>query len=335
MARSTFEGPILSGDQRFPPFRNVGYTDLVQFCDIDLTNVTPSTALFSGGSGQFVNSNVIPNQLATVYTPSATVYPPAAQTIPADTATNVYRGAVMYLPYGSNLNDITIDCGNLVTVSGGTAALTSATVYVSNNYTAAAGTPRYYQTGSVTAVGRQALSTFTVNQLYNQQIGTSGDITNPPASSQGSGPTSSLVSQLVFTVAIVGTALDTRVATATVAGAVIADTVGTFTCTSNAFLAVGQTLTISGAFGGTGSLTGYANPTSYLIATTSGGAGTVTGFKITNLDGSAVVTTAGTPTGLTYTISSALSGRFYFTARYTQLDGNIGSQTVYPYGNFD
>jgi hypothetical protein len=335
MARSTFEGPILSGDQRFSPFRNVGYTDLVQFCDIDLTNTTAGTAFYGGGSGQFVNGNGIPNQNATVYSPSATVYPPAAQTIPADTATNVYRGAVIYLPYGSNLNDITIDCGNLVTVSGGTAALTSATVYVSNNYTAAAGTARYYQTGSVTAVGRQTLTAFTVAQAYNQQIGTPGDITNPPAASQGSGPYSSLVSQLVFTVAIVGTALGTRTSTEVVAGAAIADTVGTFTCTSNSFLAIGQTLTISGTFGGTGSLTGYTNPTSYLIATATGGAGTVTGFKITNLDGSPVTTTAGTPTGLTYTISSALSGRFYFTARYTQLDGTIGSQTVYPYGNFD
>jgi type 1 fimbria pilin len=120
-----------------------------------------------------------------------------------------------------------------------------------------------------------------------------------------------------------------------VAGAAIADTIGTFTCTSNAFLAVGQTLTISGTFGGTGSLTGYANSTSYLIATATGGAGTITGFKIVNLDGTAVVTTAGTPTGLTYTISSALAGRFNFTARYTQLDGNIGTTTTYPFGNFD
>jgi hypothetical protein len=29
MARSTFEGPVLSGTQRFGNFRNVGYVDLV------------------------------------------------------------------------------------------------------------------------------------------------------------------------------------------------------------------------------------------------------------------------------------------------------------------
>ena len=335
MARATFEGPILAGDNRFGPLRNVGYTEAVQTAYLDILNTTNNSSGYSGGSGIFVRSNSIPNTQATVYSPSATVYPPTAQTIPADSATNIYRGAVMYLPYGSTLNDVFVDCGNPVAVSGGSAALTSATVYVSNNYTAAAGTAKYFQTGSITAAGRQSLSTFTTAQLYNQQLGTTGDITNPPASGQGTSPTSNLVSQVVFTLAIVGTALNTAVGTATVAGAVIADTIGTFTCTSNAFLAVGQTITLSGTYGGTGSISGYSNPTSYLVATATGGAGTVTGFKIINLDGSPVTTTAGTPTGITYTISSALSGRFNFTARYTQLDGNIGSQTVYPYGNFD
>jgi hypothetical protein len=28
-------------------------------------------------------------------------------------------------------------------------------------------------------------------------------------------------------------------------------------------------------------------------------------------------------------------GKFYFTVRYTQLDGSIGTTTTYPYGNFD
>ena len=335
MGRSTFEGPILAGDNRFGPLRNVGYTEAVQTAYLDILNTTNNSSGYSGGSGIFVRSNGIPNTQATVYTPSATVYPPTAQTIPADSATNVYRGAVMYLPYGSTLNDVFVDCGNPVAVSGGSAALTSATVYVSNNYTAAAGTAKYFQTGSITAAGRQSLSTFTTAQLYNQQLGTTGDITNPPASGQGTSPTSNLVSQVVFTLAIVGTGLGTRTTTETVAGAVIADTIGTFTCTSNAFLAVGQTITLSGTYGGTGSITGYTNPTSYLVATATGGAGTVTGFKIINLDGSAVTTTAGTPTGITYTISSALSGRFLFTARYTQLDGNIGTSTAYPYGNFD
>jgi hypothetical protein len=142
------------------------------------------------------------------------------------------------------------------------------------------------------------------------------------------------MSQVVFTVAIVGTNL-TSLATSTVAGVAVSNTTGTFTCTSNAFLAVGQKLTISGTFGGAGSITGYTDPTTYIVSAVSGGAGTVTGFTLTTLAGVALTTTAGTPTGLTYTIANPLSGRFYFTCRYTQLDGNIGNTTTYPYGNFD
>ena len=80
MARSTFEGPILSGDKRFGAFRNVGYTQLVQNADLDLSNNVVATATYSGASGQFVNSNGIPNSNATIYQPSASVYPSVVQT---------------------------------------------------------------------------------------------------------------------------------------------------------------------------------------------------------------------------------------------------------------
>lgn len=238
MGRSTFSGPIISGDNKFPPFRNVGYADLAQFCDIDLSNNTTNTAMYSGSSGQFVNSNVFGastgpiNTSGTVFTPSATAAA-TAQTIPADTATNVYRGCVMYLPAGVTLHDAFADLGVVVGVAGGTAALTSATVYVSNNYTAAAGTPTYFATAAVTTVGRQSLATFTATQITNQAQ-TSTDIVGTNGMPN--------MSQVVFTVAIVGTDLDTR---------------------------------------------------------------------------------------------TALTGKFYFTLRYAQLDYNIGNPTTYPNGNFD
>ena len=66
MARATFEGPILAGDSRFGPLRNVGYADLVQSTSIVLTNTTNGTAGYGGLSGQFVNGNTIPNVNATV-----------------------------------------------------------------------------------------------------------------------------------------------------------------------------------------------------------------------------------------------------------------------------
>jgi hypothetical protein len=233
MARSTFEGPILSGDNRFGALRNVGYSQLVQNVDLDLSVTTNGSANYAGGSGQFVSSNGIPNVNATVYTPSASTYPSVVQTIPADTATNVYRGAVFYVPTGADLDNIYIDCLALVAVTGGSAAITSQTVYISNNYTAAAGTAAYFNTGAISATGRQSLSTFTATQMGNQTA-TSTDIL------QANGQPN--ISQVVVTIAIVGTALDTR---------------------------------------------------------------------------------------------TALTGKYNFTLQYTQPDNNIGTRTVYPYGNFD
>jgi hypothetical protein len=56
-------------------------------------------------------------------------------------------------------------------------------------------------------------------------------------------------------------------------------------------------VTIAGTAGGTGSITGYSNPTTYAISATNGS----TTFTLQTLVGGAIVTTAGTPTGLTYT----------------------------------
>lgn len=199
MARSTFEGPILSGDSRFGPLRNVGYSMLAQHIDVNFATTTANTAGYGGGSGVFVNGNGIPNAPAVVYTPGTSTY--AAVTIPADTATNVYRGVVCYLPAGCDLDGVNVDCQTVVAVAGGTASLTTATAYVSNNYTVAAGTPTYFSTGSITAVGRQALSTFTATQITNQS-NTSTDIIQPNGQPN--------LSQVVITIALVGTNLDTR-----------------------------------------------------------------------------------------------------------------------------
>ena len=190
MARSTFEGPVLSGTQRFGAFRNVGYASLVQSATLNIANTTPNTAGFGGSSGIFVDSNGIPNATTTVYTPStSTTY--TATSIPADSAT-VYRGFVAYLPAGSRINDIFVDIGVVTTFTSG--SLTSVQVLVSNDYTAAAGTATYAQTAVLTspAVGRQSFAAFSATQLANQQS-TSTDIIQI----NGEPP----LSQVVFTVA--------------------------------------------------------------------------------------------------------------------------------------
>ena len=77
----------------------------------------------------------------------------------------------------------------------------------------------------------------------------------------------------------------------------ITGTTGTFTCSATT-LEVGQQITISGSAGGTGSISGYTTGTSYYIIAING----TTAFTLSATPGGApITTTAGTPTGLTYT----------------------------------
>ena len=95
---------------------------------------------------------------------------------------------------------------------------------------------------------------------------------------------------------------------------VISNTSGGFSCTATSLpLVSGQQLTVSGTFGGTGSITGYANPTTYYIISTNGS----TTFQLsTTAGGSNITTTAGTPTGLTYKVNN---GYLTTTGNTTQL----------------
>jgi hypothetical protein len=89
----------------------------------------------------------------------------------------------------------------------------------------------------------------------------------------------------------------------TISGVAISGTGGQFTCTATT-IAVGNLIAISGTFGGTGSITGYSNPTTYKVSAITGSGSAVTGFTLTTTGDSAIVTTAGTPTGLTYSNNS-------------------------------
>ena len=172
MARSTFSGPILSGDQRFGALRDVGYTALAQFASLTFTNTTVNTAGYAGASTQFVGSNGIPNSNAVVYSPSATVYPPVAATPTADSATEVYRGFVAYLPINSRIEDLIVDIGVVPTQTGAT----STSLYISNGFNTGT-TPQYGSVATLTT-GRNAI-TVSATQLGNWQA-TSADITNVP-----------------------------------------------------------------------------------------------------------------------------------------------------------
>jgi len=194
MARSTFEGPILAGDNRFGPFRNVGYTNLTQNGYLNLLNNVANTAGYSGASTQFAVGNNIPNGNATIYTPSSTVpYTSSAVVTPtADTTSNIYRGFVCYIPAGSDIDIAIIDVA--VVPTGGT--ISTIKMYLSNTFTAEGGTPLYGSVASISATGRQTFA-YTAAGVTNAN--------NTPADIVGVNNNQQL-SQIVFTLSIAGSA---------------------------------------------------------------------------------------------------------------------------------
>jgi len=212
MARSTFEGPILQGNNRFGPLRNVGYVESVQSLFLDLTNVTAGTAGYAGGNSQFVTSNGIPNTNSPVYTAAGgTTLPPVAVTPTADTTSLLYRGGVIFVPVGSIIRDIIVDIPAVQTLTTGT--VTGMQVLVSNGFTAAAGTARYLTLGTTSSTftaGRQNLTTqYSVTQLANLLAGTTADIANPTGANTD--PNGSQVSQVVVTLATTVSGADAAV----------------------------------------------------------------------------------------------------------------------------
>ena len=82
-------------------------------------------------------------------------------------------------------------------------------------------------------------------------------------------------------------------------------TAGQFTCGAST-LAAGDRVTITGTLGGTGTITGYTSGTTYKVSAVTGTSPSVTGFTLQTNSGSAIVTTAGTLTGLTYTTETII-----------------------------
>ena len=199
MARSTFEGPVLSGDQRFSPLRNVGYARLQQDIYLDYSNTTASTAGYGGASTQFVNGNTIPNTNATIYTAAGgATNPPTVVTPTADASTAIYRGVTFWVPTGCTIDSITVDY--LLALTTVNSTYSSVSWLFSNGFVTSAPTYATVTLGTTTVgtAGRQT-TTYSAANLTNM-LATTSDI-NTGTSSPSS------VSQIVGTLAIVGTGL--------------------------------------------------------------------------------------------------------------------------------
>jgi hypothetical protein len=200
MGRSTFEGPVLSGDNRFGPQRDVGPVLLAQQAFLDFSVTSAGQANYGGGNQVFVSSNNIPNQAATIWTPQSGVYStsgPTVATAPtADTSGTIYRGVSFLIPQGSNITDIIVDVGLLPT--DGTVTANSIQPYVSNKFATATGV---YATMSAITSATRGTATFVGTQL-DYAYGTLQDVQNIQPGQQ---PT--WFSQVVVTLKITNTSL--------------------------------------------------------------------------------------------------------------------------------
>jgi len=199
MARSTFEGPVLAGDNRFGPLRNVGYARLQQDIYVDYSNTTPNTAGYSGGSGIFVDSNGVPNTVATVYTAAGgATNPPVVVTPTADASTAIYRGVVFYVPTGCTIDSITVDY--ILALTTVTTTYTSVSWLFSNGFVTSAPTYATATLGTTTVGTAGRISTTYSAANLTNLLSTTADVNT------GTGSPST-VSQIVGTLAIVGTGL--------------------------------------------------------------------------------------------------------------------------------
>lgn len=207
MGRSTFDGPVLSGDNRFGPQRDVGYANLTQQAFLDFSVTTPNTASYSGGSGVFVASNNIPNSVGTIYAPQSGNYSSTGPTVTTNTPTadatgTYYRGAVFLIPQGSNITDVIVDVGAMPADSGAAHTATSVQAYISNDFATSGGV--YGAMSAITSAGR-GTATFTSTALDNAN-GTLLDVQNMQPGNQPS-----WFSQVVVTLKITGASLGTPV----------------------------------------------------------------------------------------------------------------------------
>jgi hypothetical protein len=123
---------------------------------------------------------------------------------------------------------------------------------------------------------------------------------------------SSIVNSTAVGISTAATA--TASALFTFSNVAISNTSGGFICTA-ANVAVSDRVTITGTLGGNGTITDYTTGTEYKIDTVTGVAPNVTAFTLKTTANVAINTTAGIPTGLTYTATLApvTANAFLFT----------------------
>lgn len=272
---------------------------------------SPTITTFSNTSG-FINSNVLS------LTGTATGTPLVGGVVTSTTiASNTYITAINSASFTATLSNtiLTVTAISSGTISLGmviTGTTVTAGTYISALGTGIGGTGTYtlnqIATGTPTTgtsytvnVWQTAASAAVSGIVSRLSYPSTGTGTVIPSTSVGTVASTSTIyddGDLIGTIVSGSTSLQVTLTTVSLTA-----TTGQFLCATTT-LAIGQVVKISGTFGGTGSIAGYINPTNYYIIATNG----TTLFTLsTSASGSAITTTAGTPTGLTYIVLPTIS----------------------------
>ena len=138
------------------------------------------------------------------------------------------------------------------------------------------------------------------NVAASQTPAAAGSLTLTAGTSVKSTSNAAAISVLQLDVPRAVSVTTATAAVATLSSVAVTGTGGQVSYTSQAGLVSGQRVTVSGTLSGTATITGYTNPTTYILT-----AATTTTATLTTTAGAAVVTTAGTTTGLTFTLGVA------------------------------
>lgn len=117
----------------------------------------------------------------------------------------------------------------------------------------------------------------------------------------------------------------------TISNVAITGNAGTFTSNAYTSYNVGDTVTVTGTNTGSGSISGYSNPTTYYIITTNGSSA----FTLSaSLGGANVVTVAGNTRGLTFTAEGGTTTVAKSGAEAQTWTNNTGNITIAQVSNY-
>jgi len=304
---STEETPVLIGNIDGTTLSQIGtFTDANAYLTTGSPTVTFSQADILIGAGQTVTGTGIPantsvgSKVEAADILSTVAVTGASGTFSCAATSGLYVGQTVSVAGTLGTSAI---AGVAITGTTGNFSCTTNTGLYENAPVTVTGTPTPQALASVAVSGSSGFGTFTCTSTTGLAVG-------QPIAVSGTYDTTTLASVAITGVAgtfsctastlYVGMPLTTTgtAATTALASVAVTGTAGQCSCTAVSGLYIGQPVLVTGTL--TGTATGISTNNIYYIIATNG---TTTFTLSATLGGSAITTTAGTTTGLTFTVT--------------------------------